>query len=190
MQARRTRRRRLTLAVVLFSVLALPGSDASPTSSAPAAGHALAAVGPPSVGILGVPDAKLGSVWRFAFPLFVNKSKSTVRITSVRLKGVPAGAQVEGYPLYSMKDTNGYILDSEEEDKNIAGSRDMTSMPDYAGKPVVIRSHQDGGDYYFMVKVRIVGRIKKHLSDCRVNYTQGSTEYTQKVRCEYALDMK
>ena len=190
LQARRTRRRRLTLAVVLFSVLALPGSDASPTSSAPAAGHALAAVGPPSVGILGVPDAKLGSVWRFAFPLFVNKSKSTVRITSVRLKGVPAGAQVEGYPLYSMKDTNGYILDSEEEDKNIAGSRDMTSMPDYAGKPVVIRSHQDGGDYYFMVKVRIVGRIKKHLSDCRVNYTQGSTEYTQKVRCEYALDMK
>ncbi|MEV6510071.1 hypothetical protein [Streptomyces sp. NPDC051642] len=175
---------------MLFWVLALLSSGASPTRSGAPTGHALAAAGPPSVGILGVPDAKLGSVWRFAFPLFVNKSRTTVRITSVRLAYVPSGAQVEGYPLYSMKDTNGYILDSEEGERNIPGSRDMTTMPDYAGKPIVIRSHQDSGDYYFMVRVRIVGRIKTHLSDCRVNYIQGSIKYTQKVRCEYALDMK
>lgn len=41
----------------------------------------------------------------------------------------------------------------------------------------------DGGDHYQQ-------GIKKHLSGCRVNYTQGSTKYTQKVHCEYVLDMK
>ena len=123
-------------------------------------------------------------------PLFVNKSETTVRITSVRLDKVPAGAQVEGYPLYSVKDTDGYVLDSDDGDKNAPGSRDMTTMPNYAGKPLVIRSHQDSGDYYFMVKVRIVGRIKTHLHSCHVNYTQGGTRYTQQVPCEYALDMK
>ncbi|MFF6993313.1 hypothetical protein [Streptomyces sp. NPDC010273] len=77
-----------------------------------------------------------------------------------------------------MKDTNRYILDSEG-DKDVPGSRDMTKMPNYAGKPIVIRSHQDSGDYYAMVKVKVVGRIKKHLSGCRVNYTQGSTKYSE-----------
>ncbi|MFC8520441.1 hypothetical protein [Streptomyces sp. NPDC057257] len=169
---------------------AVLASCASTASSSPAAGHALAAAGPPSVGILGVPDAKIGTTWRFAFPLFVNNSKTTVHVTSVRLGNVPSGAVVKGYPLYSMKDTNGYILDSMEGDKNVPGSRDMTKMPDYAGKPIVIRSHQDSGDYYFMVRVKIVGRIHKHLSGCHVNYTQGGKKYTQKVHCEYALDMK
>lgn len=166
------------------------GACAGSTGSSPATGNALAADGPPAAGLLGVPNAKIGTTWRFAFPLFVNKSKTTVRITSVRLDSVPAGAKVEGYPLYSMKDTNGYILDSMEGDKNVPGSRDMTKEPNYAGKPIVIRSHKDSGDYYFMVKVKIVGRIKKHLSGCHVNYTQGTAKYTQKVHCEYALDMK
>ena len=73
------------------------GSCASPAGSSPVTGHALTVAGPPSVGILGVPNAKIGSVWRFAFPLFVNNLKATVRITSVRLDNVPSGAQVEGY---------------------------------------------------------------------------------------------
>ncbi|MEU9452014.1 hypothetical protein [Streptomyces sp. NPDC048277] len=178
---------RLTLTGVTAALLC---SAASPTSSTPPPGHALTADGPPAFGILGVPDAKLGTTWRFAFPLFVNNSKTTVRITSVRLDDVPTGARIEGYPLYSMKDTDGYILDSLEGDKNAPGTRDMTTMPDYADKPLVIRGHQDSGDYYFMVTVRIVGHIKKHLTGCRVNYTQGSGKYTQNVRCEYALDMK
>ncbi|MBW8793048.1 MAG: hypothetical protein JF597_05495 [Streptomyces sp.] len=41
-----------------------------------------------------------------------------------------------------------------------------------------------------MVKVKIVGRIKKYLSGCRGNCTQGSDKCTQKMRCEYVLDMK
>ncbi|WP_369228006.1 hypothetical protein AB5J52_47935 [Streptomyces sp. R39] len=182
-----TRFSRLVLVGVATATL---GSCASSAGSAPATGHALTADGPPSAGVLGIPNAKIGTTWRFAFPLFVNDSKTTVRITSVRLDNVPAGAKIEGYPLYSMKDTNGYILGSLEGSKNTAGTRDMTKMPNYAGKPVVIRSHHDSGDYYFMAKVKIVGRITKHLSGCRVNYTQGSDKYTQKVRCEYALDMK
>ncbi|MEU0030816.1 hypothetical protein [Streptomyces sp. NPDC006335] len=183
-QARFTRFSRSMLVGVITTML---GSCASPASSSPVAGHALAAAGPPSVGILGVPNAKIGSVWRFAFPLFVNNSKMTVRITSVRLDNVTSGARVEGYPLYSMKDTKTYILDNLEGDK---GSKDMTKIPDHSGKPIVIRSHQDSGDYYFMVKIKIIGRIKKHLSGCRVNYTQGNRKYSQKVHCEYALDMK
>lgn len=60
-----------------------------------------AAAGPPAFGILGDPNAKIGSVWIFAFPLFVHN----------RL----------------------------EWDETIPGSRDMTTMPNYVGKPVVIR---------------------------------------------------
>lgn len=185
--ARFTRTSRIVLVGVAATLLSSCGS---PASSAPATGHALTAAGPPASGVLGVPNAKVGSVWRFAFPLFSNNSKTTVRITSVRLDSIPSGAKVEGYPVYSMKDTNGYILDSMEGDKNVPGSRDMTKMPNYAGKPIVIRGHQDSGDYYAMVKVKIVGHIEKHLSGCRVNYTQGNSKYTQKVHCEYALDMK
>jgi hypothetical protein len=185
--ARFTRTSRFVLVGVASILL---GSCAGPASSSPATGHSLVAAGPPSFGILGVPNAKIGSVWRFAFPLFSNKSKTTVRITSVRLDNVPSGAKVEGYPLYSMKDTNGYILDSMDGDRNVPKSQDMTKEPNYAGKPIVIRSHKDSGDYYYTVKVKIVGRIKKHLTGCRVNYTQGNSKYTQRVHCEYALDMK
>ncbi|GGN32246.1 hypothetical protein GCM10011578_070760 [Streptomyces fuscichromogenes] len=169
-----------------------PGSASSTASMStpPATGDALTAAGPPAFGILGYPHAKVGMVWRFAFPLFVNRSRTTVRITSVRLDHVPSGARVEGYSVYSAKDTDGYILDSMEGDKNVPGSRDMTTMPDYSGRPLVIRGHADSGDYYAMVRVRVVGRIREHLSGCRVNYTQGGNRYTQEMHCEYALDMK
>ncbi|MFD4501365.1 hypothetical protein [Streptomyces sp. NPDC058457] len=184
--------RLLPVAVAAVVLGCCPSSTAATASMStpPATGDALTAAGPPAVGILGYPHAKIGTVWRFAFPLFVNNSGTTVRITSVRLDHVPSGAQVEGYPVYSMKDTNGYILDSLEGDTNAAGTRDMTTMPDYAGRPIVIRGHHDSGDYYAMVRVRIVGHIREHLSGCRVNYTQGGNRYTQEVRCEYALDMK
>jgi hypothetical protein len=86
-----------------------------------------------------------------------------------------------------MKDTDGYILDSEDGDIN---PRDMTKMPNYAGKPVVIRGQNDSGDYYAMVQVKTVGHISQHLSGCRVNYTQEGKQYTQLLHCDYALDMK
>ncbi|MER7187830.1 hypothetical protein ABT404_51670 [Streptomyces hyaluromycini] len=188
-----TRRNSLLAVAAVATVLGFGTSSTAATASMstpPATGNALTAAGPPAFGILGYPHARIGTVWRFAFPLFVNNSSMTVRITSVRLDHVPPGARVEGYPVYSAKDTNGYILDSMEGEKNVPGSRDMTTMPDYAGRPIVIRGHADSGDYYAMVRVRIVGHIGEHLSGCRVNYTQGGNRYTQEVRCEYALDMK
>jgi hypothetical protein len=188
-----TRGSGLLAVAVVATALGFGTSSTAATASMrtpPATGDALTATGPPAAGILGYPDARIGMVWRFAFPLFVNNSRTTVRITSVRLDHVPPGARVEGYPVYSMKDTDGYILDSLEGDKNAPGARDMTTMPNYAGKPLVIRGHQDSGDYYAMVRVRIVGHIGEHLGGCRVNYTQGGNRYTQEVHCEYALDMK
>ncbi|WP_189266958.1 hypothetical protein [Streptomyces fuscichromogenes] len=190
---RLTRSRVLLPVAFVITVLGFcPGSASSTASMStpPATGDALTAAGPPAFGILGYPHAKVGMVWRFAFPLFVNRSRTTVRITSVRLDHVPSGARVEGYSVYSAKDTDGYILDSMEGDKNVPGSRDMTTMPDYSGRPLVIRGHADSGDYYAMVRVRVVGRIREHLSGCRVNYTQGGNRYTQEMHCEYALDMK
>lgn len=160
------------------------------TSASPASGNALKAAGPPAVGILGFPHAQVGKTYRFAFPLLVNISKNTLRVTSWRLDNVPKGAKVTGYALYSMKDTNGYILDSRDGDPSTPSEPDMTKMPNYLGKPIVIRSHGDTGDYYAMVKVKVVGHIRKHLTGCRVSYTQCSENYTQPVHCAYALDMK
>ncbi|MCX5256779.1 hypothetical protein OOK27_22020 [Streptomyces canus] len=174
----------------MAAVIAAATMLGSCTSSSPATGHALRAEGPPAVGLLGLPKARIGETYRFAFPLFVNTSRTTVRITSFHLDNVPAGAQVTGYALYSMKETNGYILESRDSDRDTPGSPNPAKHPDHAGKPIAIKSHGDSGDYYAMVKVKVVGHITKHLSGCRVNYTQGGDQYTQTVQCEYALDMK
>lgn len=179
-----TRTSRVVAAILAATILG------SCTSASPASGNALKAAGPPALGILGFPHAQVGNTYRFAFPLLVNISKNTLRVTSWHLDNVPKGAKVTGYALYSMKDTNGYILDSRDGDPSTPSEPDMTKMPNYLGKPIVIRSHGDIGDYYAMVKVKVVGHIGKHLTGCRVSYTQGSEKYTQPVHCEYALDMK
>ncbi len=153
----------------------------------PQTGDALVGSGPPSEGVLGFPDAKVGSVYRFAFPLLENHSKSTLVVESIQLDHVPAGAKVLGYAVYTVDETNGYILDYQDGDGS-RGTPNMETMHSYAGQPITIRSHAVS-DSYGYVAIKVVGHITQQLTGCRVNYRQGSHYYTQELHCEYALDM-
>jgi hypothetical protein len=71
-------------------IVAITSALISGSGSSLASGHALKADGPPAFGTLGFPDAKVGKVYRFAFPLLVNSSGATVRVNSFELESVPS----------------------------------------------------------------------------------------------------
>lgn len=169
--------------VIAGAVLSL---SACVSSNAVQKGSAIRATGPQNVGVLGFPHAKIGETYRFAFPPFVNGTGTQLVVQSVKLTQVPAGARVVGYPVYSVDDTDGYILDSQD---GIKDPRDMATMPNYAGKPITVKPHKRS-DYYAMVEVHVTGRIQRHLGGCQITYTQKNKKYRQTMRCDFALDMK
>lgn len=177
-----TRTRTLTL--IAAAVLCLNACSNSRNSVH--AGTALRAVGPQNVGVLGIPRAQIGKIYRFAFPPFMNGTDSTLVIESVKLAQIPQGARVIGYPVYSVNDTDGYILDSQDALKD---PRDMTKMPNYAGKPITVKPHKKS-DFYAMAAVKVTGRIQHHLGACQITYSQKGEKYRQTLRCDFALDMK
>jgi uncharacterized membrane protein len=65
--------------------------------ASPEMGNALKAAGPPALDTLGFPHAQVGKTYRFAFPLLVNISKNTLRVTSWHLDKVPKGAKVDAF---------------------------------------------------------------------------------------------
>ncbi|MGW3289005.1 hypothetical protein ACWDR3_30645 [Streptomyces sp. NPDC001002] len=138
------------------------------------------------MGVLGIPHAQIGKTYRFAFPPFVNGTDTTLVIEGVKLTQVPQGARVIDYPVYSVNDTDGYILDSQDALKD---PRDMTRMPNYASKPIAVKPHKRS-DFYAMVAVRVTARVQHHLGGCQINYSQKGKEYRQTLRCDFALDMK
>ncbi|MFK0112570.1 hypothetical protein [Streptomyces sp. NPDC091217] len=149
-------------------------------------GTALRASGPESMGVLGFPHAQVGQTYRFAFPPFVNGTGAKLVVEGVKLTKVPKGVKVIGYPVYSVNDTNGYIMGSQDGRKY---PRDMTKMPNYAGKPITVGPHKKS-DRYAMVEARVIGRVQQHLGGCEVTYSQNGKRYRQTLRCEFALDMK
>ncbi|MFF4908988.1 hypothetical protein ACFY2T_29430 [Streptomyces sp. NPDC001260] len=138
------------------------------------------------MGVLGIPHAQIGDTYRFAFPPFANGTDAPLIIESVKLLHIPHGAKVIGYPVYSVNDTDGYILDSQDALKD---PRDMTKMPNYAGKPITVKPHKRS-DFYAMAAVKVTGRITHHLRTCQITYTQKGKKYRQALRCDFALDMK
>jgi hypothetical protein len=152
-----------------------------------AAGTAIRAGGPPASGILGIQDAQVGKAYRFAFPLMHNTSKQSISITGVSVEGIPKGISVLGYPVYSVKDTPGYLLGYRDDSHD--GEPNLDKYPNYAKHPFTIKAGAIS-DKYAMVRVRITGKVTKHLTGCKVRYTQAGVKYQQTVHCEYALDMK
>ena len=161
-------------------------SACSNAQAAVSTGSALQAEGPQTDGVLGFPHARVGKTYRFAFPLFKNRSDAPIVIESVRLTQVPRGVRVIGYPIYSVDDTDGYILDNQDD---IASPRDMTKMPNYAGKSITVKPHKTS-DRYAMVQAHVIGRVQHHLGGCEVTYSQAGRKYRQNLRCDFALDMK
>jgi hypothetical protein len=155
-------------------------------------GAALRAVGPPATGIIGFPDAKVGKVYRFAFPLMKNASKDSVTVTGVSITGVPTAVTILGYPVYSTKDTPGYLLayrDSDHHGGPNDGGANLDKYPNYAGHPFVIKPGALS-EKYAMVRLRVTGKVSKHVTGCEVDYTQAGHAYQQTLHCEYALDTK
>lgn len=138
------------------------------------------------MGVLGIPHAQIGKTYRFAFPPFVNGTDTTLVVEGVKLTQVPQGAKVLAYPVYSVNDTDGYILDSQDALKD---PRDMTKMPNYAGNPITVKPHKRS-DFYAMAEVHVTGRIQHHLGECQITYSQKGKKYRQTLRCDFALDMK
>ncbi|MGQ4484089.1 hypothetical protein [Streptomyces sp. SAS_276] len=160
--------------------------SACASSNAVQRGTALHATGPQAVGVLGFPHAQVGKTYRFAFPPFVNGTGTELVVESVKLTQVPEGVKVIGYPVYSVNDTTGYILDSQD---GLKYPRDMTKMPNYAGKPIMVKPHKRS-DFYAMTEVHVTGRVKHHLGSCQITYSQKGKKYRQTLRCDFALDMK
>jgi len=161
-------------------------SACSHTSDAVRTGTALQAKGPQTTGVLGFPHARVGKTYRFAFPLFMNRTDAPIVVESVRLAHIPRGVRVVGYPIYSVNDTDGYILDSQD---GLTYPRDMTKMPNYAGKRITVKPHKTS-DRYAMVQAHVTGQVQHHLGGCEVTYSQAGKEYRQTLRCDFALDMK
>lgn len=171
------------VAVIAGGVLLLSAcSHAHPAQE----GTALRATGPQETGVLGFPHAQVGKTYRFAFPAFENGTAEKLVIKSVKLTHIPEGVKVTGYPVYSVNDTNGYILDSQD---GLKYPRDMTKMPNYAGKPITVRPHEKS-DRYAMAMVRVTGKVQQHLKGCEITYVQNKQKYRQTLSCEFALDMK
>lgn len=160
--------------------------SACASSNAVGEGTALRATGPQAVGVLGFPHAKVGKSYRFAFPPFVNGTGTKLVVESVKLTQVPKGAKVIGYPVYSVDETDGYMLDSQV---GLKYPRDMTKVPNHAGKPITVESHKRS-DFYAMVEVHVTGQVQNHLGGCQITYTQKGKKYRQTLRCDFALDMK
>lgn len=171
------------LAVVLELTLVLTRDEGSPNSAtASPVGHALTVFGPPAAGVIGFNRVQEGNTYRFAFPIPHNASSGPVVLTGVSIEHVPAGAQVLGYPIYSLKEVGAYPLSSDDSD-----STDPMALPtkkDYSASGITIAPRSDS-DYFAMVKVKVVGSVSQALSGCTYTYREGSQLYHQTFRCEY-----
>lgn len=139
------------------------------------------------MGTIGYPNAKVGEVYRFAFPLMRNTSKKSVSVTGVKVGSVPAGVKVLSYLVYSVHDTPGYQLSYQDSDHK--DGPDLDTYPNYAGRPFTIKPGALS-DKYAMVKIRTTAKVSRHLKNCEVDYQQDGKAYRQILDCEYALDMK
>jgi hypothetical protein len=134
---------------------------------------------------LSAPNAHVGNIDGFSFPLLQNNTKQPVTITGYRIAGVPAGIEVLGYSVFSVDDTPGYLMGYSY--KPAQHTPDLSKYPDYSGKPITINAGQTS-DRYIMAKVEITGTVVGSLTGCQLNYTQGSQAYTQTIDCTYGFN--
>ncbi|MGA5729216.1 hypothetical protein ACPCI1_11285 [Streptomyces seoulensis] len=150
-------------------------------------GAALVGAGPQLHGTLGFPDVRPGQRYRFSYPLLKNRSKEAVEFTGLRLLHVPAGVKVLGYNVYSDLETNGFLLSGREPGSRASGDPDFSSFHDYYKKKYSIKPGVLS-DKCGSVLLEVTGRVRHHLTGCRVEYKQQGVAYHQDFHCEFALD--
>ena len=60
---------------------------------------------------------KSGNHLRFAFPVPRNKTDQAIKLTGAAVQTVPTGAQVLGYPIYSLGEVGDYLLNYDDSDR-------------------------------------------------------------------------
>lgn len=147
-------------------------------------GHDLGVYGPQVSGVIGFKEVRVGRTYRFAFPVPRNKSTHPIKLTGASVETVPNGAQVVGYPIYSLKEVGNYLLNF---DDSVSETRTpLLTKKDYSADGVTIPPRSDS-DYFVMVAVKVVGPVTQVLSGCRFDYLIGSKKYWQSFPCEFQL---
>jgi hypothetical protein len=183
----RTRRPLLVacIALVVISVVAAALAYAwrRPAGEAQE-GHDLAVYGPQASGVIGFNRVHRGTTYRFAFPVPRNKTDQAIKLTGAAVQTVPAGAQVLGYPIYSLDEVGDYLLNYDDSDQ--VGTVSLQKVKDYAGTDITIPPHSDS-KYFVMVAVKVIGPVTQPLRGCTFDYTLGSHKYRQSFPCEFQL---
>lgn len=187
----RTRRPLLLVCLVLIVIGVVASGlayawrrPAGDNAAAQTAGHDLSVYGPQASGVIGFSKVYTGTTYRFAFPVPRNKTDHPVKLTGASIQTVPAGAQILGYPVYSLDEVGDYLLNYDDSDR--VGVKDLQTVKDYAKSGVTIQPRSDS-KYYVMVAVKVVGPVTQTLKGCTFEYAVGARTFRQSFPCEFQL---
>jgi hypothetical protein len=169
--------RRSGIAVVLSSTLgACAVVHGSPNGEI---GHALDNATTQNGSIVRMLDAKVGSIYRFGFPILTNTTSANVAVEFVRLAHVPDGLTVIGYAAFTATSAAGYLLNQRFDNSPGPGP-----IP-YKGRVSV--GAMTTSEHFYMVSVRVDRMTVEPMRGCVVVYSQNGKEYAQTLSCEFQL---
>ncbi|MFB7238084.1 hypothetical protein ACFCXK_25215 [Streptomyces sp. NPDC056269] len=160
----------------------LVGCASEPTTSE---NGELLGEGTQSAGVVGSDEARIGQEWTIALPVLQNVSDSEIKVTGARVDHVPEGLRVLGYTAYNRYDTEGVALLSY---KGAPGMPDFGKFKDYAGSPIPVRANSEA-DIYYMVKVKVTGRVEGNIEGATFSYRSDGRLYEQSLPFEAALKL-
>ncbi|MFF4867789.1 hypothetical protein ACWDUX_06415 [Streptomyces sp. NPDC003444] len=178
MAARACSSRSSVIALFLVPVLA---ACTSPQET----GHALEE-GIQSSGTIGHDSLEVGQQWNLALPLMRNISPEKIRVKSAQVDNVPEGIEVIGYGAYNRNDTEGMALISRT---GSPGMPDFDKLKNHFGEQIGIDPNTES-DIYYVVKVKITGRITENLAGATFTYDSGEHTYKQSLPFEAALRLE
>ncbi|GAA3799549.1 hypothetical protein ACFS5L_25140 [Streptomyces phyllanthi] len=142
--------------------------------------------GTQSNGTVGFEHVKAGDIFWFALPVPANTSDEPIEITGASVVEVPKGIKVLRYGAYSLDDTEGLALLTEEGDKYTPA---FGRLKDHAKEGVKVAAHSSS-DIYYLARLKITGEPTRSVRYCKFDYRQGGRELTQTLDCEVELTSK
>ncbi|MFH8843210.1 hypothetical protein [Streptomyces sp. NPDC017868] len=141
--------------------------------------------GAQSSGVVGSDNARIGQEWAIALPVIQNISDSEIKVTKARVDHVPEGLEVLEYTAYNRYDTEGVALLSYA---GAPGMPDFEKFRNYAGSPISVKSNSES-DIYYVVKVKVTGRIEGSMEGATFSYRSEGRLYEQSLPFEAALKL-
>ncbi|MEU8882778.1 hypothetical protein [Streptomyces hydrogenans] len=128
----------------------------------------------------------MGQEWTIALPVLQNASAEKIWVKDARVDVVPEGLDVVGYGAYDLDDTNGLALLSRP---GSPGMPDFGKLKNHRGEKVGIGPKEES-DIYYVVKVRITGKITENLTGAIFTYESDGRTYEQSLPFEAALRLE